>query len=154
MLVYNTNTAINTGWRGYGLLFLETQWKKIFGEIDAFLIDADGDTHVQVEEGADDDTIRFDSAGGEVVTFTAKDTHLNVAITVSSTLRGSGNTTVTGNYTVVASSTLASTTLEATLYDADGENSLKYSATGSRTNWIDLDILQEVPTSKCRKVNR
>jgi len=31
----------------------------------AQLIDADGDTRVQVEEGADDDTIRFDTAGVE-----------------------------------------------------------------------------------------
>lgn len=31
------------------------------------LVDADGDTKIQVEEGADDDTIRFDTAGNEVM---------------------------------------------------------------------------------------
>lgn len=34
------------------------------------LIDADGDTQIQVEESADDDTIRFDCAGSEQVTIT------------------------------------------------------------------------------------
>lgn len=36
----------------------------ISGGVDT-LIDADGDTQIQVEEGADDDTIRFDTAGSE-----------------------------------------------------------------------------------------
>ncbi len=35
------------------------------------ITDADGDTQIQVEEGADDDTIRFDTAGSERLTITS-----------------------------------------------------------------------------------
>ena len=42
----------------------------------ALIIDADADTQVQVEEGADDDTIRFDAAGSEVATITSTTTTL------------------------------------------------------------------------------
>ena len=34
------------------------------------ITDSDSDTKIQVEEGADDDTIRFDSAGTEVLALT------------------------------------------------------------------------------------
>ena len=40
----------------------------------ALIVDADADTQIQVEEGADDDTIRFDAAGTEVVTIVAATT--------------------------------------------------------------------------------
>jgi hypothetical protein len=40
------------------------------------IIDADGDTQIQVEEGADDDTIRFDTAGYERLTI-AKSGNIN-----------------------------------------------------------------------------
>ena len=36
------------------------------------LIDADSDTKIQVEESSDEDTIRFDVAGAETATMTAK----------------------------------------------------------------------------------
>ena len=39
-----------------------TNWIDISG---AGIVDADGDTQIQVEEGTDDDTIRFDTAGEE-----------------------------------------------------------------------------------------
>ncbi len=43
-----------------------TAWRAIgTGSNAAKIIDADGDTQIQVEEGADDDTIRFDTAGTE-----------------------------------------------------------------------------------------
>jgi len=51
------------------------------------LSDIDGDTLIQVEEGSDDDTIRFDAAGTETMTITTGE----VAIT--------GNLTVTGTQT-------------------------------------------------------
>ena len=38
------------------------------------IVDADGDTQVQIEEGSDDDTIRFDTAGTEVMIMTVTDT--------------------------------------------------------------------------------
>ena len=70
MLVYNTNTAINTGLVGTGYYFWNgTQWEKFIGDSDLFT-DLDNDTQIQVEEGADDDTIRFDTAGAERMVIT------------------------------------------------------------------------------------
>lgn len=40
----------------------------VAGNDDNQIVDADGDTKVQVEESSDDDTIRFDTAGNEVGT--------------------------------------------------------------------------------------
>ena len=149
MLVYNTNTATNTGLVGDGYYFWNgTQWEKYIVDTDLALIDRDRDTQ-QVEESPDDDTIRLDAAGVEVATFTATQTHLNTAITASSTLAVSGNATVSGDFTVVGSSTLAATTLEAALHDADGDAGIKgqiLSSTGISTNWV--NALQEVPSLK------
>ena len=65
MLVYNTNTATNTGLIGEGYYHWNgTQWEKFTGQGDLFW-DLDRDTGVQVEEGTDDDTIRFDTTGAE-----------------------------------------------------------------------------------------
>ncbi len=65
MLVYNTNTATNTGLVGTGYYFWNgTHWEKFIGDTDLFT-DLDSDTQIQVEEGSDDDTIRFDIAGTE-----------------------------------------------------------------------------------------
>ena len=70
MLVYNTNTATNTGLVGTGYYFWNaTQWEKFIGDSDLFT-DLDKDTQIQVEEGADDDTIRFDTAGAERMVIT------------------------------------------------------------------------------------
>jgi hypothetical protein len=52
--------------------------------VTAFLTDADGDTIVHVEEGTDDDTIRFDTAGSERMTIDASgDIIINESLTVS-----------------------------------------------------------------------
>ncbi len=94
-----------------------------------------------MEEGSDDDTIRFDAAGIEVATFTSTQTNLNTAITASSTLAVSGNTTVTGDFEVEGITTLATTTLGAVLQDYDGDNGTAgqvLSSTGTSTNWIDI----------------
>ena len=93
MLVYNTNTTVNKGLLGTGYYFWNgTQWKKIIRDFDAFLIDADGDTKVHVEESPDEDTIRLDAEGIEVATFTATQTHLNTAITATVQPCGSAET--------------------------------------------------------------
>ena len=87
-MVYNTTTATNTGLQGRGYYFWNgTAWEKFLGATDQTaadatrLVDTDGDTLVQVEESADDDTIRLDAKSVEVATFTATQTHLNTAIT-------------------------------------------------------------------------
>ena len=41
-----------------------SDWEKVGGD-QALIVDADGDTKIQVEEGTDDDTIRFDMSGTE-----------------------------------------------------------------------------------------
>ena len=108
------------------------------------IIDTDGDTQVQVEEGADDDTIRFDTAGIEIASFTSTQTNFNTAITASSTLAVSGNTTLTSDVVVVGTTTLATTTLGATLQDVDGDAGTAgqvLSSTGTSTNWIDMDAV-------------
>jgi len=57
--------------------------------ITAFLTDADGDTIVHVEEGTDDDTIRFDTAGSERMTI-GSDGTVSVAgdLSVTGTITG------------------------------------------------------------------
>ncbi len=73
------------------------------------ITDADNDTQIQVEEGSDDDTIRFDAAGIEVATFTSTQTTLNTAVTASSTLAVSGNATVTADLYIGANTTASGT---------------------------------------------
>ncbi len=112
------------------------------------ITDADDDTQIQVEEGSDDDTIRFDAAGIEVATFTSTQTTLNTAVTASSTLAVSGNATVTADLYIGANTTASGTltskstiTLNASLVDADGDEGTAgqvLSSTGTSTNWIDI----------------
>ena len=68
LLVYNTNTSTSgTGLSGPGFYYWDSgatgKWIKI--NSGTGLVDANGDTQVQVEETTDDDTIRFDTAGTE-----------------------------------------------------------------------------------------
>ena len=108
------------------------------------LIDQDSDTQVQVEEGSDDDTIRLDAAGVEVASFTSTQTNLNTAITASSTLAVSGNATVTGDFEVEGSTTLATTTLGGVLQDYEGDNGTVgqvLSSTGTSTNWVNANTV-------------
>ena len=131
MLVYNTNTdtSSSTGLLGEGYYFWNSShWEKVIGDTDLFT-DLDGDTQIQVEEGADDDTIRFDAAGVEIATLTSTDTIIANALTASSTL--------TVNST---------TTLKAALVDGAGNvgtSGQVLSSTGASTNWISL--LNEAP---------
>ena len=48
------------------------------------LVDADGDTQVQVEEGNDDDTIRFDADGEERMSISATEIRVGNDLSVSS----------------------------------------------------------------------
>ena len=66
------------------------------------LKDADEDTKIQVEEGTDDDTIRFDIAGTEKITVDATETTIGVTKVnhAASTITGTatnGNITITPN---------------------------------------------------------
>jgi len=47
------------------------------------MLDNDGDTKIQVEETADEDTIRFDAAGTEVATMTDTVTTFSTAVKVA-----------------------------------------------------------------------
>ena len=60
-------------------------WEKVGGE-NTILIDADGDTRIQVEESADDDKIRFDMGGTEY--FRMESGHLLVMNTGNSVFLG------------------------------------------------------------------
>jgi len=96
MLVYNTNTdtSSSTGLLGEGYYFWNsTHWERFQGSTDA-LTDLDNDTQIQVEEGADEDTIRFDAAGVEIATLTSTDTIIANALTASGTLTANSTTTL------------------------------------------------------------
>ena len=81
MLVYNTNTATNTGLVGTGYYYWNgTYWEKFIGDSDLFT-DLDGDTQIQVEESLDEDKIRFDTQGSERMVI---DENGNVGIGVTS----------------------------------------------------------------------
>ncbi len=82
MLVYNTNTATNTGLLGEGYYFWNsTHWERFQGSADA-LTDLDNDTKIQVEETGDDDTIRFDTAGTEILRVNTSDTFIYNDVTI------------------------------------------------------------------------
>ena len=69
----------------------------------ATIKDLDGDTQVQVEESSDEDTIRFDCGGSEIMSLTSSG--------LSFTTGGiTSNLTVTGNLTVNGATTDVSTT--------------------------------------------
>ena len=67
--------------------------------------DADGDTKVQVEESSDEDTIRFDAGGTEVMTMTSAGLSFSTG-GITSNLTVSGNLTVNGTTTTIDSTTL------------------------------------------------
>jgi len=70
------------------------------------IADVDGDTQIQVEEGADDDTIRFDVAGSELMTLDSS----GVAIT--------GDLSVTGSFTLGDNAAVDTVTIQST-FDGD-----------------------------------
>ena len=80
LLIYNTST--NSFW-----FYNNTTWIEIISSTSTDDIqDADGDTRIQVEEGADDDIIRFDMRGIEY--FRMEDGRLEVLNTGNSVFMG------------------------------------------------------------------
>jgi hypothetical protein len=66
--------------------------------------DADEDTKIQVEESSDEDTIRFDAAGSQVMSLTSA--AMTLAVPITSNVILSGNLTVNGTTTTIDSTTL------------------------------------------------
>ena len=83
MIVYNTTIAATDSLTGVGFYVWQGgatgEWLRLTTTQDAdsqtggaaSIIDADSDTQIQLEEGTDDDTIRFDTAGTERAVITA-----------------------------------------------------------------------------------
>jgi len=69
------------------------------------LKDADSDTKIQVSESADDDTIRFDAAGTEVVTMTASKTAFATAVQLASLTTTQRNALSAANGMVIYNTT-------------------------------------------------
>ena len=88
----------------------------------ALIQDADSDTKIQVEEGADDDTIRFDTAGTERVVITPTG---NINLTTANRII-SGNTGLTLQQT---GDTFGSTALH--IRNRNGENGATFEQLGS-----------------------
>ena len=126
--------------------------------------DADEDTKIQVEEGSDDDTIRFDIAGAELIKMTAAETVIGVTkvnhaastitgtatngnitmtpngsgvVAVSSALTVAGAATITGNLTVNGTTT---TVDSATLTIEDPMITLAKNNSGGDANTFDQGL--------------
>jgi hypothetical protein len=69
------------------------------------LKDADSDTKVQVEESSDEDTIRFDAGGSEIMAMNASGLSFTAG-GITSNLTITGNLTVNGTTTTIDSTTL------------------------------------------------
>ena len=108
----------------------------------AIVQDADQDTKIQVEESADEDTIRFDVAGAEVATFTSSGltligTELSVPVTNSIT---AGSTQTQAGATALTTGT-ARVTVSGT--DGDGVK-LPTAVAGQRVLIINDDAAQTI----------
>ena len=126
--------------------------------------DADEDTKIQVEEGSDDDTIRFDIAGSELFKMTSAETVIGVTkvnhaastitgtatngnitmtpngsgvVAVSSALTVAGAATITGNLTVNGTTT---TVDSATLTIEDPMITLAKNNSGGDANTFDQGL--------------
>ena len=126
--------------------------------------DADEDTKIQVEEGSDDDTIRFDIAGSELLKMTTAETVIGVTkvnhaastitgtatngnitmtpngsgvVAVSSALTVAGAATITGNLTVNGTTT---TVDSATLTIEDPMITLAKNNSGGDANTFDQGL--------------
>ena len=67
--------------------------------------DADADTKIQVEESSDEDTIRFDAGGSEIMTMNGSGLSFTTG-GITSNLTITGNLTVNGTTTTIESTTL------------------------------------------------
>ena len=68
--------------------------------------DADEDTKIQVEESSDEDIIRFDIAGNQIMSVTSSGLAFDTGKGITSNLTVTGNLTVNGTTTTVDSATL------------------------------------------------
>ena len=68
--------------------------------------DADEDTKIQVEESSDEDIIRFDIAGSQIMSITSDGLAFDTGKGITSNLTVTGNLTVNGTTTTVDSTTL------------------------------------------------
>jgi hypothetical protein len=89
---------------------------------DGVLVDADGDTKIQVEESADEDIIRFDTGGTQRMTIDATGT-----VSVSKSATAATTAAVTTSHTI---QTEASSTYPKAL-----ENTITYTGTGTQ-GWM------------------
>ena len=69
------------------------------------LSDSDSDTRIQVEEGADDDTIRFDAAGTEVLAIESSKSAFNNAVQLASMTTTQRNALTASNGMVIYNTT-------------------------------------------------
>ena len=93
---YNTTTSQLEGYAGGGYKNLASG---------TAIQDADNDTKIQVEESSDEDTIRFDAGGTEVMTMTSAGLSFSTG-GITSNLTITGNLTVNGTTTTIDSTTL------------------------------------------------
>jgi len=85
------------------LLFYDNTWVEIghSANVPTFFADNDADTKIQVEESADEDTIRFDTAGSERVTIgPSGDVVVYETLTVNGGASVGGSVIPTGNETL------------------------------------------------------
>ena len=106
---------------GRTFTYYDSTWVELgnTASVTSFLSDADADTRIHVEESADEDTIRFDTAGTERMTISSTGA---VAMT--------GNLTIDGDLTVSGTTTTLNTT---ELLVEDNKITLNSGATGSAT---------------------
>jgi len=106
-------------------------WLEVAGEALPLIRDIDGDTLIQVEEGPDEDVIRFDTAGSERMTIDA-----GGAVAIVGTASIGGSASLSGGVTIGSGGT------EFTLPTVDGTENQVLKTNGSgAVSWVDRDLV-------------
>jgi len=106
-------------------------WIEVAGEALPLIRDIDGDTLIQVEEGPDEDVIRFDTAGSERMTIDA-----GGAVAIVGTASIGGSASLSGGVTIGSGGT------EFTLPTVDGTENQVLKTNGSgAVSWVDRDLV-------------
>jgi len=116
-----------------GSLFVryDGAWIEVAGEALPLIRDIDGDTLIQVEEGPDEDVIRFDTAGSERMTIDA-----GGAVAIVGTASIGGSASLSGGVTIGSGGT------EFTLPTVDGTENQVLKTNGSgAVSWVDRDLV-------------